>query len=257
MIPIIFPYRFGSRSAKNLAEALNTKCVRKDGKYKYRQNNIIVNWGSSTAPKWQTKAVKVLNHWNKVKISHNKLSALNILKNNQVNTVEFTTDIEAAKKWIKDGNIVMCRTQLENHSGFGIIISKQENELVNAPLYTKYVKGSEWRIHVIKNGDNYTVFDIQQKRKRVDFEGEPNNFIRSWHRGWNFCRNDIECNPKVTEEAIKTLKALELDFGAVDIKYNKHFNKAFVLECNSSPNMEGETLKNYSHEILAICHGNI
>lgn len=256
MKPIIFPYKFSSTSAKNLAESLNTKRVRKDGKYKYRQNDIVINWGASSPPKWQVNGIKVLNSWNKVKISHNKLTALNVLKNNNVNTIEFTTDIGTAKKWIKEGNIVMCRTQLENHSGFGIIVSKQENELVDAPLYTKYVKGSEFRIHVIKKGDNYTVFDIQQKRKRVDFKGEPNNLIRSHHRGWNFCRNDIDCPLKVTEEAIKTLKSLELDFGAIDIKYNKHYNQAFVLECNSSPNMEGETLQNYTHEFLAICNGH-
>jgi hypothetical protein len=66
----------------------------------------------------------------------------------------------------------MCRTQLTNHSGFGIVVSKKEDELVNCQLYTKYIKGDEYRIHVFKHGDEYVVFDQQQKRKQSDFKGE-------------------------------------------------------------------------------------
>lgn len=254
MTPIIFPYKLGSKSAKALAQALHTKCVRKNGTYKYKNHHLIVNWGASAAPlTWNKHGIKVLNHWSKVAISHNKLTALNKLKAQHVNTVEFTTDMNLAKTWINDGHIVMCRTQLTNHSGFGIVVAQNVNQLVHAPLYTKYVKGSEYRIHVFKRNNEYVIFDIQQKRKQTDFDGDISPLIRSHHRGYVFCRDNIDCPNLVKTEAIKALQALELDFGGVDIKYNKYHNKAYVLEVNSSVGMEGQTLANYTNEILHLC----
>lgn len=252
MTPIIYPYRLGSSSAKDLAKLLNTKQVRSNGHYCYRPRHLIINWGASQRPNWDVMGVRILNHWNRVQISHNKLTALRRLTERNVNTVEWTQDINAARKWIEDGNIVMCRTQLTNHSGFGIVVAQKPNELVNCPLYTKYVKGSEYRIHVMKHGAEYVVFDMQQKKKRSDFEGEISPLIRSHHRGYVFTRNDLNVPEPVKVEAIKALDALQLDFGAVDLKFNKHSGKAYVLECNVAPGLENQTLKNYANEFLLL-----
>ena len=94
---------------------------------------------------------------------------------------------------------------------------------------------------------------IQKKRKRTDFEGEINHLIRSHHRGFVFCRDNVNCPGQVKEEAIKALKALSLDYAGIDIKFNKHNNKAFVLEANSSVGLEGQTLENYTNQIMDIC----
>ena len=107
MTPIIFPYKFGSRSARALARSLNSKCVRKNGTYRYKKHHLIINWGASQAPVWNRNDIRILNHWDKIKVSHNKLTALNKLKENNVSTVEFTTDINSAKIWIKEGNITI------------------------------------------------------------------------------------------------------------------------------------------------------
>lgn len=258
MIPIIYPYKIGSGSAKSLSQNLDTKRVRRNGKYKYKNNHLIMNWGSSFKPIWANLApnLQVLNHWDKIAISHNKLTALQKLKENKVNTVEFTTDIQVAKGWINDDFVVMCRTQLTNHSGYGIVIATNEKELVPCPLFTKYVKGGEFRIHVFKHGNDYVVFDAQQKKQRKDFEGKISPFIRSHHRGYVFTRENIEIPDIVKTEAINSLKALGLDFGGVDIKYNKYNKQAYVLEVNSSVGLEGQTLKNYTHEFLVDCQKN-
>lgn len=256
MKPIIFPYKLGSKSASNLAKTLNTKKVRPNGNYKYFNSHLIVNLGSSVMPNWNRNGVKWLNRPDKVHISHNKLTALNKMKNAGVNTIEFTTDKNAALGWINNGNVVMCRTKLVSHSGHGIIVAETTDKLVNAPLYTRYVKGTEFRVHVIKNGNNYIIFDVQQKKKMTDFQGTIDNLIRSHHRGWVFCREGLEVPNFVKNEAIKAVQALELDFGAVDIKFNRHSNKAFVLEVNTSPGLEGQTLENYTNEILTLCNQN-
>jgi len=256
MIPIIFPYKITSQTGKHLARALNTKRVRSNGAYRYKNNHLVINLGASTVPTWNRQGIRVLNHWDKVRVSHNKLTALNKLRQGNVNTVEFTTNKQTALTWINEGSVVMCRTQLTNHSGYGLIVAQTANQLVDAPLYTKYVKGNEYRIHVAKHGTNYSIFDMQQKRKQTDFQGDINTFVRSHHRGWVFCRDNLNVPQAVRTEAINALRALELDFGAVDIKFNNHYNQAYVLECNSSPSAEGTTLDNYVHEILAFCNGN-
>jgi hypothetical protein len=102
MKPILYPYRIGSQSARALADSLKTKCVRRNGNYKYFSSHLIINWGASQSPVWNRAGIKVLNHWSKVHISHNKLTALNKMRDNNVNTIEFTTNINDAKNWIKE-----------------------------------------------------------------------------------------------------------------------------------------------------------
>ena len=228
---VVYPYKLGSQSAKILAKGLNTLRIRPDGNYKYRLSHIVINWGNSHAPQWNRPGMKVLNHWSKIQVSVNKLNSLNKLKENNVSTPEFTTDISVAKKWSNEGNVVMCRRILTGHSGAGIVVAKKAAELVNAPLYTKYVKRkAEYRI-VIFNGE---IIDACQKKRKTDFEGEVNNFVRCNHNGYVYAYENITVPNVVKTEALKAIKALGLDFGSVDVAYNEKANKAYVFECNSS-----------------------
>src|SRR5690606_11429015 len=83
---------------------------------------------------------KVLNKPEAVKIASNKLLTLQKLLSNNVNCVDHTTSFDTAKQWISNGHIVICRTLLCSNSGKGIIVARTTEELVAAPLYTKYVK---------------------------------------------------------------------------------------------------------------------
>ena len=47
------------------------------------------------------------------------------------------------------------------------------------------------------------------------------------------------------QEATAAVEALCLDFGAVDVVWNATKNKAFVLEVNTAPGVEGTTLEEY------------
>lgn len=253
MIPIIYPYKIASNGAKLLAENLNCRRVRPNGLYKYKSNHLIINWGMTENPKWNKNGVKVLNHWDNIRISSNKLSSLQRLKSKNVKTPDFTTDINVAKNWIKDGYIVICRKLLRSHSGKGIIIARNENELVNAPLYTKYVNGkNEYRIHVYWDGINEpNIFDAVQKRKKEGFKDEnkdnPNaNLIRSHDNGFVFCRENLVIPENVKNEALKAIKAINLNFAGIDIRYIEKNKQAYVLECNSSCGLEGTTLESYT-----------
>lgn len=156
---------------------------------------------------------------------------------------EFTTSKEEASTW--EGTIVN-RTLLNASQGRGIVFTTKDN-LVDAPLYVKYIKKKrEFRVHVVDS----KVIDVQEKRLRTNFEGVRDNKIRNLNNGYVFCRSNIELTPELEQAAIRAVSALKINFGAVDIIYNEHYDKYYVLEVNSAPGLMGETVSKYGE---ALC----
>lgn len=250
MKPIIFPVNLASEGARDLAKSLDTIRVRPNGKYKYKNNHLIINWGVKSPPKWNKDGIKVLNHWDKVKVSSNKLSCLKLLQENKISIPLITEDINIAKQWIKDGHIVLCRTKLQSRSGGGIVIAKNENEITNAPLYSRYKKKkTEYRIVVV----NGVIVDFTQKKKKVNWDGVFNNLVRSHNYGWVMTREGVNPPKCVLDLAINAIKVLGLDFGSADIIYNELENKAYCLEINSAPGLCQTSLERYSNAFASIC----
>jgi cytochrome c1 len=165
---------------------------------------------------------------------------------------EWTTERATAKTWLMQGFTVYGRDTLTGHSGQGIIILKPEDyqslddqdSIPGCPLFTKATKAKvEFRIHVGDEGD--TIIDMVQKKKREGFEGGISG-IRNHVNGWVFARQDIQVPIKVIDAAKAAVKALNLDFGAVDVGYSPQQDKAFVYEVNTAPGLEGTTLENYT-----------
>jgi len=152
-----------------------------------------------------------------------------------------------ASGWIRDGSTVMCRTLLRASEGRGIVVAETEEQLVNAPLYTRYVpKKEEYRVHVL----NGQVIDVQQKKKRRGFEDERNTKVRNLANGYVFCRDGITEPQNLRSVAIRATAALGYNLGAVDIAYNVKKDLLVVLEVNANPGMQGQTLENYANAIL-------
>lgn len=240
----IWSYKFPSNGAKNLASALNAKRIRdKNSKFKGRLFKKVINWGASQVPEEVLKC-EVLNHPDKVSDASNKLIAFQMMEQDEadINIPIFTEDIEEAKAWTNDGHVAVCRTTLRGHSGEGIVIAETPDEVVVAPLYTQYIKkAEEYRIHVVKG----KVIDRQRKARRLT-EENVNWRVRNHANGFIFQRNDIEIPKGVEEQAILTVEALGLDFGAVDLIYNAKQGIAYVLEVNTAPGLEGSTVESYS-----------
>lgn len=263
--PIIYPYKLSSHTAKCLASALDTKCVRENGNYVPKQTHLIINWGNPRAPAWETEDMEylppnykpVLNYWRNVGPASNKIVSFLRLEVADVSIPNWTTEKEEAKQWIADGHIVFARTLLNSHSGKGIVLLNDANTSVlgwdafaPAPLYVQYKKKKkEFRVHVFLG----EVLDVQQKKKRLDFEGEVNSYIRSHSNGWIFAREDIVEPEELRSLAIRAVEALGLDFGAVDIIWNERENKCYVLEVNTAPGLEGTTLQKYVDKIKQLC----
>lgn len=249
----VYPYKLGSRSASVLAEHLRESGhrafkVRPDGRYRYRPNHIVINWGSALKPAWDNGGVYYLNHPDNVAIASNKRLTFEAFSQGDVPTVDWTEDRETAASWLENGHTVIARKLLRASAGRGVVAVEPGDNLVNAPLYTKYLKKKyEYRIHVF----NKEVIDVQQKRKE---RGENvDTKIRNHSNGWVFCRNDIDEPPAaVLKAAVDAVDSLGLLFGAVDIIYNQHYDRAAVLEVNTAPGLEGSTVHSYVRAITNI-----
>ena len=163
----ILPYKSFSKSARDLVRPLSPHAIIKRQRTPLRGKRAVVNWGHSN-PEFSLAGATVLNRPESVRNASNKLLALNIMKNAGVQVPDFTTDMNVAREWIEsDERYVVARTLLRANSGRGIVLAKTVNELVRAPLYTKYVrKGIEYRVHVFRG----QVIDYAQKKKRRGFK---------------------------------------------------------------------------------------
>jgi hypothetical protein len=94
------------------------------------------------------------------------------------------------------------------------------------------------------------VLFVQEKRRERERERTADeSLIRSHSNGWVFCREDVEISPMLIATARGAVEALGLDFGAVDIIYNQHENQYYVLEVNTAPGLEGQSVVDYTRAI--------
>ena len=255
---IILPYKMGSSSARELQNVFAThraKRVRPDGNYRPYRNHVILNLGNSTIPNWWSEAqrlgVRVINQPSAVELASNKLAAFETMKESEVSIPEYTVDRQEATRWRNEGRVVVARTLLRGSEGRGIVICQREEgieepPIVSAPLYVQYIKKqAEYRIHVF-DGE---VIDVQEKKTRQGAEN-INYQIQSYNNGFIFAREGVTPPVQVLEEAKKAVVSLGLCFGACDLVYNRHYNKAYVLEINTAPGMSGSTILSYKNAIL-------
>lgn len=252
---VIYPYKIGSASARDVARHFGIKRVYPNRRFRPKQGQLIINWGSSRIPDWMQlvfdRGCTMLNSPPAVSLASNKLVCFNELHRNGVITPIFFTDPERVGDYANDTDIIYCRTLLTSKGGDGIILaSPTDEELPSAPLYTVGINGetSEYRVHVF----NSQVLDFVKKKKmtteRLSERGiEFNADIRNHNNGWVFARVDIELPDYVGREAVKAIEALGLDFGAVDIISNGDY--ASVLEVNTAPGLEGTTFNKYCEVI--------
>ena len=242
----ILPYNMGSESAKALAMATGYKRLRREGSlFKGRPDKVVINWGCSAVSDEVAKCT-IINRPECVAIAANKLSCfVSMLKDGGVTIPPFTVDRIEALGWLENGSSVVVRTILNGNSGAGIVLAETPmDELPIAPLYVKYIpKKQEYRIHV-RGGE---VVDVQRKARRKDLPDNQVNWkIRNHDNGFVFARNDFVCPDDVKVQALNAVKAVGLDFGAVDVIFNEQEQKAYVLEINTAPGLTGTTLEGYA-----------
>jgi glutathione synthase/RimK-type ligase-like ATP-grasp enzyme len=241
----VYPYNQGSKSAGLLAKELNTRRLKRVGsKVKDTDDIAVVNWGSGDCP---FKKARVLNKPSKVSVSSNKLKTFEVLKEHgEVRIPPFTTDINEAKRWITDLKYkVAVRSLLNANGGKGLAIAETVEQLTKAPLYVRYVpKAAEFRVHVVDGVVIRCQKKVMPKGKVPDgpwaIRNHENGFIFQLAKG-----GDVP-DKQIFTQAVLACDVLGLDFGGVDVIWNEASKKAYVLEVNTAPGIEGGTVTAYA-----------
>jgi hypothetical protein len=238
----ILPYRTGSKSAKALAEALGGKVLRLEGStFKSRPGDVIVNWGNSDYPDFLYS-----DNYNCVPLRGitDKKRFFELMKDTGLTPEFWTTKEEIPNEKYP----VVCRTILSGHSGAGIHIADNVHQLVDCQLYVRYVKkAQEYRVHLGRSrvdGSTCTIA-VQRKARRLDHPN-PDWQVRNHANGFVYVRSDVNPPDHVFEVARLAFEKTGLDFGAVDAIWNEQKERAYVLEINTAPGLEGTTVTDYA-----------
>lgn len=249
----IYPWHEQSVSAKGLADGLGIRRIKHhNSKFVGRPNRRVINYGATDLPE-NVAVCDVINP------ATNVLKASNKLVFFQSMTVAggprlppWTDDPSEAIQWFNAGHEVVGRKLLNSSGGKGIVFFSDTptiEDYLDLPLYTQYKKKKEeFRVHFFRE----KLLDIQKKLLRThDDDGRPidrekiDTRVRNLANGYVFGRNDITVPEDVIHQAKLAFTLSKLDFGAVDVIWNEHEQKAYVLEINTAPGLTGTTLKNY------------
>lgn len=250
----IIPYKAASNSARLLAEGLGGKRIRLEGsRYQPRLGDTVINWGNSRPPPLPRIALnqyvfRFLNRPEDVETCTNKLYFFQYNEDAPWLPPFWTSPEEIPDEAFP----ILCRTSLTGHSGRGIVVSDSRDDLVPCQLYVKYIpKKEEYRVHLgLDRDQNVSIIAVQQKKRRLEHD-EPNWQIRNHANGFVYAREGVDPPAGVLGVAADCLVRSGLDFGAVDVIWNEHQGKAYCLEINTAPGLEGQTVLDYANYFTA------
>lgn len=245
----ILPYKQGSKSARALAAKLGGKVLKTEKSlYVYSPQHKVINWGNVNCPYPTALNAKLGYAQNKLKFFERvkELGFAEIIPPFWTRASEIPSDVYP----------IVCRTTLTGHSGAGIVLANDTSGLASSALYVKYIKKQdEYRVHVARTspwdgkadsvGEVTKVLCTQQKKRRNECK-EPNWQIRNHQNGFIYARDNVNPPASVLARARLALLCADLDFGAVDVIYNQHEGTAYVLEVNTAPGLEGQTVLDYA-----------
>lgn len=254
---MIFVHVSSRVSGQLLAEMLGSDYVlSREGRISLDDpGGIHVNYGCnrSILPLWSNERNTLNYHIN----SSNKLNVFRILHENNIPVPE-TIQLNVGEIAPFD---VLCRSDRLSE-GRGITFVKRGDRIrKEKDFYTKLESiEEEYRVHVFhapweKSGEgcSYIIASSLKYQQifpyRRGFSREHIENIRSYRNGWRFRRvyfNNLD--ERIKRYAIESIKALRMNFGAVDIGI-KNNGDIVVFEVNSAPGIEESILRRYT-EVL-------
>lgn len=240
-LPTYFLSRYYNSSLNTLTDKIIVP-LGKRGKRRLSKlkNSRIINWGLSAeliSDSLIPDTNLILNKPNAISNAVNKIRTYEVLNEAELPVPTFVTDIEEAKKFFsKEGAIVYCRTLINSHSGNGIVIAKAPEELVDCKLYTLKVPNyQEYRFHIVHGN----LIQVQQKKTTFTDGYDPDKaLIKTKDKGYVFSSINVVLKEDdynlMTSIAVSAIKALGLDFGAVDLCISKK-GLVTILEVNTAP----------------------
>lgn len=242
------PVKFLRKLFKNLNVPYFAKTAKH---YPESARTFVINFGA-TSPLVTTDTCTV-NCSTCIESALDKRETMVRLDNAGVPTLIHTTIPAVAKEWLEQGIPVVGRKLVTSHSGKGIVIMEEPEEIVSCKLYTQLIKnGREFRVHAALGDDLKDLVLIQQKKRENGFTG--NDIIKTRANGWVFCINSqfLETYSEVKEQLVKVARdaidAVDLEYGAVDIIVKN--GKLYVVEINTAPALKAESVQNYYKELF-------
>lgn len=268
MIPVgIIPYSPYSKGAKQLSKLLDCFFLIREHFNEWdasRQNwsdgfrkmqpptkfTSVINWGVGGGIPIP-KDIKVFNKPKEVAAAVNKTTFFKAMAaaKDGPRIPLFTESAEQAMGWVNEGKTIMARQVTEGKMGQGILFYDEDElpQFLNAPLFVEFILNLyEFRAHFAFGEIIYwqkkDLTDAARAAGNVDFR------VRSHRNGFYFMsQGDFRVPEDVQAQAMKAVKASGLDFGALDIVYNRYYDKAYILECNTAPGIdEGKTAEKYA-----------
>lgn len=221
----------------------------------------VVRFGSTTVLPDDNIRIP-LNTPDAIKNSANKLLMKQCFKEAGVKTADWAKQNEEIEfeypivaKHIK-GSRNRGNTKIDNSEQFDAwIIGKDLNNYIFEKFYNY---SREYRLHVSEDGCFYTC----RKMLKSDTPADKRWFRNDSNSVWIVEENEQFDKPvnwdEVIEESVKALKAVGLDFGAVDLRIQSAKNKDgkalekpdfIVIEINSAPSFGEKTLEHYTELI--------
>lgn len=247
----VYPWNDRSQGAYSISKGLGIQRIRlENSTFTGSPDKIVINWGSSQLPP-EVQKCRVINKMTPVNDASDKLKFFERMTRSKSGprVPGFTSNLETASEWAAEGVTVVARTKLRSRSGNGIVFFDNLKNFTEAKLYTKYIKKKEeYRVHVIFGKP----VAIQQKVLRsTDDAGSPIDpktvdfRVRTASNGFVFQRHNLHTPQDVIAQALLAMESSGLDFGAVDIIWNEAAQQAYVLEINTAPGLEGQTIDDY------------
>jgi hypothetical protein len=192
--------------------------------------------------------VRVYNKPEAVALAVNKRECADTLELASIRTVNFCSGPYSKVRGKYPDDILLARHTLTGSSGEGITVHRpgDPGPEQEPAAYSVYVpKVTEYRVHVAFG----KAILVVEKCKRVNAEpSKDEKLIRSCGDVWTFVVNNLRCDTDNTRAqlestAIEAVKALGLDFGAVDMLLSKA-GEYVVCEVNTKPGIKAESTKN-------------
>lgn len=241
-----------SNGMRDLARAMGIQMIRRrNSRYVPRSTDVLINWGQTgedygNVPTWINKPAAV-------NIATRKLTCFNMWTLAGIPTVETTTDRLLALKWVDEDGRVMHRALERGSQGRGITMHTGWDTFVDGGFFCRLFgneNNREYRVHVM-NGQVIDTTQKRQRRRSNGYDGPTDRTVRSASNGWVFCRSDVFCPTALQDAAIDAVRALGLDFGAVDCAVSVD-GSLCIYEVNTAPGLEGTTLLKYAEALGGI-----
>lgn len=266
----VFLYKGGFETGEELAVALKDKIkhfrptrnlarvIRRRG---VKPTDFLLRWGTTKNAEldsvFSRAGAKILNSASAIEANTNKLNSLVVFKSAGVPVPVFYKN----KKDIR--NFPVLGRKFNHKGGKDIImisgsIDPLKNDYSKIPdrhFYTEFIPSeAEYRVHVFAGKVIRITKKVFRGHDRFDKDISEKCVIRNDTYGWgHHALTDDELklfSKDALDVCVRAVKAIGLDFGAVDLLIGK--GRPYVLEVNSCPRLNSIGMELYANSIKAI-----